>query len=74
MTRRTIDIDDDLLQQAMAFMGTKTIKETVNDALADMAKRPARRATIAHWLSDPHRELRELEAIEKAWRAERYSL
>jgi Arc/MetJ family transcription regulator len=74
MTKRTVDIDDDLLQQAMAFMGTRTIKETVNDALADMAARPARRAEIAHWLSDPYRDLRELEEMKKRWRQEKYSL
>ncbi len=74
MTRRSVDIDDDLLQQAMAFMGTRTIKETVNDALADMAARPARRAEVNRWLSDPYRDLRELEEMEKAWRQEKYSL
>jgi len=33
MTKRLVDIDDDLLDYARAQLGTSTIKATVNEAL-----------------------------------------
>lgn len=33
MTKRLVDIDDDLLERARSIVGTRTIKETVNTAL-----------------------------------------
>ena len=74
MTRRTIDIDDEALEGAKAWMGTKTITETVNEALRDMAKKPDRLALIQHWFSDPYRKLSDVDEMEKAWRKEKYSL
>ncbi|MGH9209898.1 MAG: type II toxin-antitoxin system VapB family antitoxin [Acidimicrobiales bacterium] len=34
MTKRLIDVDDDLLDRARLTLGTETLKETVNSALA----------------------------------------
>ena len=34
MTKRLIDIDDDLLDRARSVLGTATMKDTVNAALA----------------------------------------
>lgn len=33
MTKRLIDIDDDALDAARAHLGTRTLKDTVNEAL-----------------------------------------
>jgi Arc/MetJ family transcription regulator len=33
MTKRLIDVDDNALDAARAHLGTRTIKETVNEAL-----------------------------------------
>lgn len=33
MPKRLVDIDDDLLDEARAQLGTSTIKDTVNEAL-----------------------------------------
>lgn len=33
MTKRLIDVDDDVLRDAIANLGTTTIKATVNEAL-----------------------------------------
>ncbi len=74
MTRRTIDIDDEALEGAKAWMGTKTITETVNEALRDMAKNPDRLALIQYWLSDPFQEIGELQEMKEAWRKDKYSL
>lgn len=37
MTKRLVDIDDDVLGAARAELGTTTLKETVNQALQQVA-------------------------------------
>jgi Arc/MetJ family transcription regulator len=37
MTKRLVDIDDDLLERARSIAGTETIKDTVNTALRRIA-------------------------------------
>ena len=45
MTKRLVDIDDEVLEEARRALGTKTLKDTVNEAL---------RATVrAH----PHQDI-----------------
>ena len=39
MTKRLIDVDDDALDAARAQLGTRTIKDTVNEALRSAARR-----------------------------------
>jgi Arc/MetJ family transcription regulator len=67
MTKRQIDIDDDLLEQARAFFGTRTIKETVNTALAEIAQYPERLTAIDRWLSAADPDGREWMALHEAW-------
>lgn len=38
MTKRLIDVDDDALDAARAQLGTRTIKDTVNEALRSAAR------------------------------------
>ena len=38
MTKRLIDVDDDALDAARAQLGTRTIKDTVNQALRSAAR------------------------------------
>lgn len=45
MTKRLVDIDDEVLDRARAALGTKTLKDTVNGALVE-ATRLARSRTI----------------------------
>jgi CO/xanthine dehydrogenase FAD-binding subunit len=66
MTKRHVEIDDDLLQYVMEWLGTKTIKETVELALRDVADQPARLAMVESWLNDPFHDARKIEALEKA--------
>lgn len=70
MTKRSIDIDDDLLERARAYFKTTTIKDTVNEALREIAAYPARLAEIDHWLTDPYRDAREFETLKKRWQEE----
>jgi Arc/MetJ family transcription regulator len=38
VTKRLIDVDDDVLDAARAHLGTRTIKDTVNEALRIAAR------------------------------------
>jgi len=49
MTKRLIDVDDDALDAARAQLGTRTIKDTVNQALRSAADQ--RSAALADALS-----------------------
>lgn len=49
VTKRLIDVDDDALAAARARLGTRTIKDTVNEALRQAARR--RSAELASALS-----------------------
>jgi Arc/MetJ family transcription regulator len=43
MTKRLIDVDDELLAKATEALGTRTMKATVNTALAEVARAQLRR-------------------------------
>ena len=49
MTKRLIDVDDDALEAARAELGTRTIKDTVNEALRRAARQ--RSAELANALT-----------------------
>lgn len=46
MSKRLVDIDDDMLEQARRVLGTLTIKDTVNTALEDAVRAAARRQRV----------------------------
>jgi Arc/MetJ family transcription regulator len=53
MTKRLIDVDDEALDAARAQLGTRTIKDTVNEALRMAAdQRSARLASALSVLAD----------------------
>lgn len=68
MTRTLIDTDDELLDRARAVLGTRTKKETVNAALAQVVALSARRQFLeearAGALADAHDEV----TTDQAWR------
>ena len=43
MTKRLVDIEDDILDRAQQALGTRTIKDTVNGALRETAETARRR-------------------------------
>jgi Arc/MetJ family transcription regulator len=47
MTKRLIDVDDDALDAARAQLGTRTIKDTVNEALRMAADQRSARLSSA---------------------------
>jgi Arc/MetJ family transcription regulator len=64
MTKRLIDVDDDALDAARARLGTRTIKDTVNEALRSAAdQRTAQLARALSVLADA-----DLDDRSAAWR------
>lgn len=64
MTKRLIDVDDDALEAARAQLGTRTIKDTVNEALRGAARqRGAQLASALSVLADA-----DLDDRSAAWR------
>lgn len=47
MTKRLIDVDDDALDAARAKLGTRTIKDTVNEALRTAARERSAELAVA---------------------------
>lgn len=68
VTKRLVDIDDDALSAARAALGTATIKDTVNRALADAAAAAARRAFVERMEQDGLPDLRDPQVSAAAWR------
>jgi Arc/MetJ family transcription regulator len=64
VTKRLIDVDDEVLSVARAELGTTTIKDTVNEALRLVAG--SRRERVARALD--HLAAAELIDREEAWR------
>jgi len=64
MTKRLIDVDDDALDAARAQLGTRTIKDTVNEALRSASRqRSAQLASALTVLADA-----DLEDRSATWR------
>lgn len=68
MSRTLVDVDDALLAEAAQLLGTRTKKDTVNAALAELVKQ-RRRAELVDWLAgDPLPDLRDDSVMSRAWR------
>lgn len=71
MTKRLVDVDDDLLEQARQVLGTTTLKDTVNGSLLGTV-RAARRRTITKEdlaaFAEAARDLGDPEVMAQAWK------
>lgn len=70
MSKRLVDIDDEVLAQARLALGTDTIKDTVNTALHDAARAAVRRSVDVASLQRFARaaqDLRDPEVMQRAW-------
>ncbi|MGQ0467289.1 MAG: type II toxin-antitoxin system VapB family antitoxin [Sporichthyaceae bacterium] len=72
MTKRLVDIDDDLLAEVKAVLGTETIKETVDRAFRDAVEAKRQRQLRAiealskvEWPADPDAERDEMWRIDR---------
>jgi Arc/MetJ family transcription regulator len=68
MTKRLIDIDDDLLSSATQSLGTATMKETVTEALKLAIRAKATRDHIETLASPVLMDLRDERIMGEAWR------
>lgn len=67
MTKTLVDVDEDALDRAQRALGTATKKDTINQALAQVAALAARRRDLERFTTDAHADLRDSEITSKAW-------
>lgn len=70
MTKRLVEIDDVVLEDARRALGTATIKDTVNRALEEAVKAEYRRAITPEDLerfAEACKDLGDPEVMAKAW-------
>jgi Arc/MetJ family transcription regulator len=70
MTKRLVDVDDDLLEQARQILGTTTLKDTVNESLRatlrTARRKPITKEDIEAFVAASE-DLRNPEIMAKAW-------
>lgn len=68
MTKRLVDIDDDLLAEARVLTGAATMKEAVNAALQQVIDSDLRRRHLRRLESGEGTDLADDEVMRDAWR------
>lgn len=72
MTKRLIDVDDQVLEAARRVLGTTTIKDTVNSALRASVEAAERRQHVdvaaLKRFAEASRDLRDDDVMADAWR------
>jgi Arc/MetJ family transcription regulator len=69
MTKRLVDIDDELLAQAKVLLGTDTMKDTVNQALREVINTELRRRHVIQLIEMDGLDLDDPEVMAGAWRS-----
>jgi Arc/MetJ family transcription regulator len=70
MTKRLVDIDDEILEEARRALGTTTLKETVNRSLRSIVETHQRRQITKEDIQrfiEATEDLRNPETMAKAW-------
>ncbi len=68
MTKRLVDIDDDLLAEARELLGAASMKETVNAALREVVAAELRRRHLLRLRTGEGMDLDDDEIMAGAWR------
>jgi Arc/MetJ family transcription regulator len=68
MTKRLLDIDDSALEDARRILETRTMKDTVNEALRRVARIESSKAWIDLMSSEDFVDLRDAGVMGGAWR------
>lgn len=68
MTKRLVDIDDDLLAEARVLTGAATMKEAVNAALQQVIDSELRRRHLRRLEAGEGTDLADEEVMRGAWR------
>ena len=69
MTKRLIDVDDTLLEQASDVLRTRTMKDTVNQALGEVVRAELRRRHADRLVRMDGLEIDDSEVMAGAWRS-----
>ena len=67
MTKRLIDVDDTLLEQASGVLRTRTMKDTVNQALCEVVRAQLRRRHADRLVRMDGLEINNSEVMAGAW-------
>ena len=70
MRKTSVDIDDDLINQARGLLGTTSIKETIDRALHEVVRAAARRQEIRALTVMEGLDLADEQVMAGAWRSE----
>ena len=73
VTKRLVDIDDDLLARAKEYLDARTIKETVNRALDECVRLELRKRLLDRFATRDGLDLDKPAVMRKAWRTGRRS-
>jgi Arc/MetJ family transcription regulator len=68
VTKKLIDIDEDVLAEASAILATKTMKDTVNESLAEVVRLEQRRAHAQRLTTMDGLDLDDETVLADAWR------
>lgn len=68
VTKRLVDIDDELLAEAKSILNAATMKETVNRALEEIVKAKLRREHMDRLVTMEGLDLNNPEIMAGAWR------
>ena len=69
MRKTSVDVDDRLLEQVRAVLGTSSIKETIDGALREVMRAEARRREIRALAVMEGLDLADHKVMAKAWRS-----
>lgn len=69
MRKTSVDIDNDLMEQARSVLGTSSIKATIDAALREVLRAEARRQEIRALSRMDGLDLAKAEVMAKAWRS-----
>ena len=69
MRKTTVDIDENLLEQARRVLGTSSVGETIEGALREVLRGDARRQEIRALAEMDGLDLANKDVIAKAWRS-----
>ena len=69
MTKRLVDMDDELLAHATEVLGTTTMKATVNTALAEVVRAERRRQHADRLARMEGLDLKKRDVMARAWRS-----
>ena len=69
MRKTSVDVDDRLLDQVRAVLGTSSIKETIDGALREVLRAEARRREIRALVVMDGLDLADEKVMARAWRS-----